>query len=113
MLNIKEIEWAISQLEQEESSFQAYQKLASLYTIRDKLMGEGSTMDKQRHIEGYSRAAQSSDLMIGDYGSSEFLKTINGKEASSVWSVINELMETLQVVNPRVYNSVLRKLNRI
>ena len=32
--NLKEIEWAIHELEQEESSFPVYAKLANLYTVR-------------------------------------------------------------------------------
>ena len=33
------IEWAISELEKEESSFPVYAKLANLYTVRNELMG--------------------------------------------------------------------------
>ena len=32
--NLKEIEWAIHELEKEESSFPVYAKLANLYTVR-------------------------------------------------------------------------------
>lgn len=43
-------------------------------------------------------------------GDSEFLQLINGRDQSEVLPVMDELMSTLQVINPRLYNSVLRKL---
>lgn len=36
-----------------------------------------------------------------------------GKDVAAVFGVIDGLMEDLQVVNPRVYNNVLRKIERI
>ena len=38
---------------------------------------------------------------------------VDGKDPSAAWSVMDELMETLRVVNPRAYDSVLRKINRL
>ena len=42
--NLKEIEWAISELEQEESSFPVYAKLANLYTVRNEMLGSSSIL---------------------------------------------------------------------
>ena len=33
-----------------------------------------------------------------------------GMEYDRVWKVISELMETLQVINPRLYAGVIKKL---
>lgn len=112
MLDINEINWAISQLEQEESSFPSYNKLASLYTIRDKMQG---TKKPEPDYNGYSQAsAPATEIQsLGQYGNSEFLQSIVGKDVAVVFGVIDGLMEDLQVVNPRVYNNVLRKIGRI
>lgn len=113
MLDINEINWAISQLEQEESSFPAYNKLASLYTIRDKMQG---AKGQEPHYDiGYSQAsAPTTEIQsLGQYGNSEFLQSIAGKDVAAVFGVIDGLMEDLQVVNSRVYNNVLRKIGRI
>ena len=42
---------------------------------------------------------------------SEFLQAISGRKSSEMWAVMGELMDTLQAINPRLYNSVLRKIN--
>ena len=51
--------------------------------------------------------------MIGLYGDSDFLHAVSGKDHAAAWSIMDELMEILRVVNPRAYESVLRKINRL
>lgn len=43
-------------------------------------------------------------------GDSEFAQIINGKPQKDIWPVIDELMQTLAVVQPKVYAAVLKKL---
>lgn len=109
--NLKEIEWAISELEQEESSFPVYAKLANLYTVRNEMLGTSAPL-----TAACSEAANlSSPVMekLGLYGGSDFLRAIDGKDSASAWAVMDELMETLQAVNPRVYASVMRKVQNL
>ena len=40
----------------------------------------------------------------------EFFQLANGMEYDKVWKIIAELMETLQVINPRLYVGVIKKL---
>ena len=40
----------------------------------------------------------------------EFFRLANGMEYDKVWRIIAELMETLQVINPRLYAGVVKKL---
>ena len=42
---------------------------------------------------------------------SEFFQAISERKSAEMWAVMGELMETLQAINPRLYNSVLRKIN--
>ena len=51
-----------------------------------------------------------SDTVTVD-GNSEFLQAISGRKSAEMWTVMGELMDTLQAINPRLYNSVLRKIN--
>ena len=39
-----------------------------------------------------------------------FFQLANGMEYDRVWKIIAELMETLQVINPRLYAGVIKKL---
>lgn len=108
--NIKEIEWAISELEGEESSERRYQLLAALYTCRNEMLGLASA---QPQLAAYSEAAAPERETLDRYGDSDFLQIVYGKEPQAAWSVMDELMETLRVVNPRAYDSVMRKLGRL
>ena len=52
-----------------------------------------------------------STLKPVDYNSdTEFFQLANGMEYDKVWKIIAELMETLQVINPRLYAGVIKKL---
>ena len=42
---------------------------------------------------------------------SKFFQAISGRKSAEMWAVMGELMDTLQAINPRLYNSVLRKIN--
>lgn len=108
--NIKEIEWAISELENQESSEGRYTLLAALYTCRNHMLG--NTQPEPR-IAAYSAQAAPEGRTVGRYGESEFLQAVSGKDSGEVWAVMNELMDTLHVVNSRVYDSVMRKLSII
>lgn len=99
MLSRKEIERAIRECEDGNSSYQNCEKLATLYTIYDHLYTTASPT-----------ITTLEETIIGDYGMSEFLSAIRGKDAYHVWSVIDELMDALKVTNPRLYDGVMRKM---
>ena len=79
-------------------------KLASYLTIKDHMFGP-----KEREVEMKSISPITSDIIEYDSGS-EFSQRIYGRRISDVLPMIDELMETLQVVNPRLYNSVIDRL---
>lgn len=108
--NLKEIEWAILELEQEESSFPVYAMLANLYTVRNELLGQSAPAVQ---AAAYSEAAAPVREVLGQYGDSDFLRAVAGKDAASAWAVMDELMETLRVVKQRTYDSVMRKMERL
>ena len=115
MLDKAEIRAAIAKLEFDESSYSNYAKLASLYVIRDK-MQEEERGDGGRYVGYYSGApapVTAEPATVGEYGDSEFLLAVAGKDPEKAWSVVDELMDTLAMVNSKVYNSVMQKIKRI
>ena len=44
---------------------------------------------------------------------SEFGRLINGKDTSSVLSVIQEIVDALMLYNPELYNAVIRRLKQL
>lgn len=115
MLDKAEIRKEIARLEYEESSYHNYAMLADLYTIR-RQMQEEEQGSRSAHIHAYSgdpspalQAAGSQT--VGSYGDSDFLRAIEGKEPSKVWSIMDELMDTVLLVKSSVYDSVMRKIS--
>ena len=101
MITEKELLEAISVCQQDPVSYSNIEKLANLYTVYDHIFKKPDL--------GYSLKNEV-EHTIGSYGDSEFLKAINGQKSEKVWAVLNELMQTLEVINPRIYNGVLSKL---
>lgn len=106
MIDEKELRLWIARLECEESSWPNYEKLAALYTIQDH-QGE------EPQITPVMYSATPAADVVGDYGDSDFLQAVSGKDPASVWAVMDELMGTLYAVNERVYNSVMRKIHTL
>lgn len=101
MLNKSELIRIIEELEEGPQSYQNCEKLATFYAIFDHLY-------KRPDPEPYARASQ--ETIIGQYGDSEFLQAIAGTEASETWAIIDELMEILKRLQPKIYASVLNKV---
>jgi hypothetical protein len=93
MLNLDKINEEILSLEQRDTTYAVAEKLAWLYIVRDNLV-----------------RYQENEKTLKGYGQSEFLTLISGKGEESVFKVLDELMDALSVINPKLYESVLRKL---
>lgn len=94
MISLEEIERTILELESKDTTFANCQKLADLYIVRDAL-------------KGYSRSAAQPLSVSGD---SEFLRAVDGKETAKTWLLMDELMRTIRVINPGLYDGVMRRL---
>ena len=110
MLDPKEIDIEIARLEYGESSYPAYEKLATLYIIKNQM--NQAEVKQQDPIQAYSLAA-SEPAYTGRYGDSDFLREIDGRDQEDVFRIMDDLMDTLQVANPRVYNGVMRKIRAL
>ena len=95
MITRKELVNCITECENAQPSYQNCEKLATFYTIFDHL---------------YEDSEQKLETQVEDYGDSEFLKAIKGKPTDEMWLIMDELMDALQITNPRLYESVMRKL---
>lgn len=89
-------------------------KLAAFYTIKNELFGNPERLEAADNTPAsYSFAPPPVNEVetIIDYDSdTEFSRAIKGKKASYVLPVIDELMETISALNPRLYAGVLKKL---
>lgn len=78
-------------------------KLASFYTILDHI-GENTKKVEEVVPVSYSYAEPKYQ------SDTEFGKIIENMDSYDVMQIMDELMTTLSVVNPRLYASVVRKL---
>lgn len=102
MIDETEIKKWIARLETEESSWTNYERLAVLYTVLNQ-QNDGN--DRPAPLL-YSAAPAPVEV----FGDSDFLQAVSSVEPSMAWAIMDELMDSLKVVNERVYNSVMRKL---
>ena len=98
MLTKREILDAIRECEESVVSYRDCQRLATFYAIYDHMFPP----ERQSEIKP--------ETVIEDYGKSDFLLSVGGKNAEKVWKVIDELMFTLQAVNPKLYDGVMQKI---
>jgi uncharacterized protein YwqG len=80
-------------------------QLASFYIIKDHMYGKREEVEPMQ----YSMANEPTESV--EYkGESEFAEAIRGKNTDEVLSIMDELMETLQVLHPKLYAGVMRRL---
>ena len=84
--------------------------LAAFYTIQDHLYPGTERAPSYSFAEPPDKVQYSGAESVGSYGDSDFLRAIQGKDPGAVWRVMDELMDTLKMVNERVYFSTMRKI---
>ena len=78
--------------------------LAAFYTIRKEMFGE------EKEAERYSYAPAPVRNTVDIDSDSEFARAVNGMDLDGFLSTMDELMRTLQIVQPRLYDAVMMKL---
>lgn len=76
--------------------------LAAFYIILDH-------MEDDVVLPQYSYAVEPEDKVTYN-NRSEFAKQIHGKEMGKVLGVIDELMSTLKILHPKLYDGVMMKI---
>lgn len=97
MLTERELLKAIKELEDATPTYERCQRLVTFYTLYDFMYGKPKNEREE-------------ETVVKAYGDSEFLKAIENKQTKGVWAVMDELMSTLKIINPRLYQGVLAKL---
>lgn len=79
-------------------------KLAAFLTIQREMFS-----GVEESMPHYSYASAPGDKLNYDSGT-EFSDSIQGMDVPYLLSVIDELMSTLQVTNPKLYDGVMRRI---
>ena len=102
MLNLDEINAAIRELENGETTLANCSKLATLHTVRDHLIETD-----------YAPYSYASAPVVAVSGDSDFMRTISGRNNQEVMDIMDDLMDTLRVSMPKAYRSVMERLRSI
>ncbi len=100
MISKRDLQTAISQLEQLPPTLSNCEKLSAYYIVYDHLYGE-------------IQPQFSSTPVVDINGDSIVARAINGKDQQKVWDIVIELIDGLQVLAPKLYNATIDELNNI
>ena len=106
MITERELQEAIKECMQEPVTGTKRGTLADLIIIQDYLFGTPIYDEMYSYANKVERVVE-----IG--GDTEFLQAINGKDAEKVWKVIDELVSATKVLQPRMYDGLIRRLEDI
>lgn len=87
-------------------------KLAAFLIIKRELYPEQEPEPFNEPPTVYSYAQPEPAGTVTYDSGTEFSELINGRNQEDVWPVIDELMDVLHAVNPRLYDGVMRKLDQ-
>lgn len=85
-------------------------KLAAFYIIQEHLYGHPSEGDPAPAYSYASAPVDQVETTIDYYSDTEFSQAVDGRKASAVWPVMDELMEVLRVTNKPLYKATIRKI---
>lgn len=116
MITEKDLQEAIAECEgKRKPDASTCLKLAAFYTIKDKMYpdeNKGPVWSNETAQRAYMDSGEDKTENLIDYDSgSEFSRLINGRKINDVLAIIDDLMDALTAINPRLYNSVIRKIN--
>ena len=107
MIRLDDLREAIAECEGErEPKADTCIKLAAYYTIMDH-MGGNEPPAYSHQAEPVARQTDS----IRYEGDSDFARAVDGKSPDAIWPIMDELMSTLQALNPRLYAGVMRRID--
>jgi len=97
-------------------SIETCQKLAACLTVKRELYGKPERLPVVAdHAISYSHAAapaEPADTHIDYDSGTDFSRAIDGRDPADIWPIVDELVSTLQVIQPRLYDAFMRKLPR-
>lgn len=100
MIAERELQQAIENCMAEPMSYAKLEKLAVLFAVNDHLF-----------VDTPKIARETTDENKIKYDSgSEFSRAINGKTAKKIWSIMDDTMDVLKTLYPKIHDNVMDKI---
>ena len=114
MITEKDVLNAIDECMQDPITGNKRAALAQLVVIHDHLFGEptrAQEVPQPMPMQSYSAPPMEQvEIYVETNGDSEFLKVVNGRKSERVWPLINELVEAVMILHPRMYTTFIDKV---
>lgn len=91
-------------------------KLAAFYTILDHMEDDSASEaapDNADSEKQNRRTFPAPEEVVSFQGAGDFAKAVNGLPAQDAWAVMAELMAMLQMLEPKLYSAVMRKIEEV
>lgn len=96
-------------------------KLAAFYTILDHMEEDSASetatdnadYEKQNRRTFPAVSFAAPEEVVSFQGAGDFAKAVNGLPAQDAWAVMAELMAMLQMLEPKLYSAVMRKIEEV
>ncbi len=110
MITEKDLQEAIAECQGERNpNANTCIKLAAFYTIRNELFGK--TEQVEAPVYSYAEAqTEPVENKIDYLSDTEFSQAIDGRDPAEVWPIMDEIMTTLQVLMPKLYDKAIARL---
>ena len=115
MITEKEVEQAIQECMQDPITGNKRAALAQLFVIHDHLFGEPTRAQEVPQMpmpmQSYSEPPMEQvEIYVETNGDSEFLKAVDGRKAERIWKLMDELVEAVKILHPRMYTTFIDKV---
>ena len=114
MITEKEVSQAIEECMREPVTGNKRAVLADLIIIQDYLFGDPTrSQESPPHMPMQSYSAphiEQVETYIETTGDSEFLRAVDGRKADKAWKLIDELVEAVKILHPRMYTTFIDKV---
>ena len=115
MITEKDVLNAIDECMQDPITGNKRAALAQLFVIHDHLFGEPTRAQEVPKmpipVQSYSAPPMEQvETYVETNGDSEFLKVVNGRKAERAWKLIDELVEAVKILHPRMYTTFIDKV---
>lgn len=103
MIDLDIINGTIAEWESKDLTFFTVERLAWLYIVRDHIL-----MNKSTDQPDADKVVYMPSVAISS--GSEFMNAAEQADVNHLWKTMDELMDALKIMNPRLYDSTLRML---
>lgn len=109
MFTKRELQDAIAECESKPSSYASCEKLAVFKALYQMYFADEEHIELVKSVKPEPISVQN-EIQITS--GSEFMQAVSGRDWAALLGILDELMDTIKVLQPRLYDAVMQKLKQ-